>query len=133
MHRADGGSTGFAWKALTGIMLVNGTLGVLAPRFLIRRLGVKPELQPGMVYVFRMFGIRTVFIAVAMVIRPDDRERLLREGIVVHATDAGAALAAALLGQLPSRPALMVAGVSTLNTCLAVSGVRAAAAARVRP
>jgi hypothetical protein len=115
----------FAWKALVGIMLVNGCLGVFAPRVLIRGLGVKPELQPGMMYVLRMFGVRTLFIAIDLVRLPGDRERSLREGVVVHATDAGAALAAAALGQLPVRPALMVTGLSTLNTILALVGARA--------
>jgi hypothetical protein len=113
-----------AWKALAGIMLVNGTLGVLAPRFLIRSLGVKPELEPAMIYVFRMFGIRTVLIAVDLVRLPDQRGRSLREGIVVHATDAGAALTAAALGQLPGRRGLLVASISVVNTALAILGAR---------
>ena len=43
----------------------------------------------------------------------------------MHATDAGAAFTAGLLGQLPVRPALMVTGLSTLNTILAIVGARA--------
>jgi hypothetical protein len=116
---------GFAWKALACIMLVNGSLGVFAPRVLIRGLGVKPEQQPAMLYVLRMFGIRTLFIAIDLFRLPDDRERSLREGVAVHATDAGAALTAALLGQLPARPALMVTALSTVNTILAIAGARA--------
>ena len=96
-------------------MFVNGSLGILAPRFLIRSLGVKPDLEPGMIYVFRMFGIRTLFIAIDLVRRPDERQRSMREGIIVHATDASVALTAAMLGQLPARPAIMVAGLSTLK------------------
>ncbi len=120
------GSVGeFAWKALAGIMLINGTLGVFAPRVLIRGLGVRPELQPGMMYVFRMFGVRTLFIAIDLFRLPGDRGRSLKEGIAVHATDASAALTAALLGQIPARPALMVTALSTVNTILAVVGARA--------
>lgn len=114
-----------AWKALACIMLVNGSLGVFAPRVLIRGLGVKPEQQPAMLYVLRMFGVRTLFIAIDLFRLPDDRERSLKEGVVVHATDAGAALTAAALGQLPVRPALLVTGLSTLNTILAIVGARA--------
>lgn len=114
-----------AWRALAAIMFANGTLAVVAPRFLVRRLGVDPSRQAGMLYVFRMFGIRTVFLAVDLVRLPDHRPRSLREGIVVHSTDASAAVVAGLLGQLPLRPALMVAGISTLNTILAVTGARA--------
>ncbi|HKB32296.1 MAG TPA: hypothetical protein VKF16_00360 [Candidatus Dormibacteraeota bacterium] len=114
-----------AWKSLAGIMLVNGTLGVVAPRFLIRRLGVRPELEPGMIYVFRMFGVRTLFIAVDLFRRPQQRGRLLREGVAVHGIDTGAALTAAALGQLPWRHGLLVAGISFTNTVLAVVGARA--------
>ena len=122
--QAGNGLGHLAWKALAGIMFVNGSLGILAPRFLIRSLGVKPDLEPGMIYVFRMFGIRTLFIAIDLVRRPDERQRSMREGIIVHATDASVALTAAMLGQLPARPAIMVAGLSTLNTLLAVVGAR---------
>lgn len=121
-----------AWKALAGIMFVNGTLGTLAPRLLIRSLGVKGEAQPGMIYVFRMFGIRTLLIAIDLFRFPEQRERSLREGIVVHATDATAALNAALLGQIPFRPALMVTALSTVNTILAVLGARAQRGGRRR-
>lgn len=114
-----------AWKALAGIMLVNGTLGVFAPRFLIRSLGIKPEIEPGMIYVFRMFGIRTLFIVVDLFRLPNQRGRSLREGVVVHGIDTTAALAGAALGQLPWRQGLMVAGVSLVNTALATAGARA--------
>lgn len=106
-------------------MLVNGTLGVLAPRFLIRGLGIKPEIEPGMIYVFRMFGIRTLFLAVDLFRLPDQRGRSLREGVLVHGTDMTAALAGAALGQLPWRQGLMVTGVSLVNTALAIAGARA--------
>jgi len=127
MRRSDrvGAAGEFAWKSLACIMLVNGSLGVFAPRVLIRGLGVKPEQQPALTYVLRMFGVRTLFIAIDLFRLPDDRERSLREGVAVHATDAGAALAAALLGQLPARPALLVTGLSTVNTILAIVGARA--------
>jgi len=115
----------FAWKALAGIMLVNGTLGVFAPRFLIRQLGIKPEVEPGMIYVFRMFGIRTIFLAVDLFRFPSQRGRSLREGILVHGTDMTAALTGTALGQLPWRKGLIVSGVSLLNTALAIAGARA--------
>ncbi len=115
----------FAWKALAGIMLVNGTLGVFAPRFLVRQLGIKPEVEPGMIYVFRMFGIRTIFLAVDLFRFPSQRGRSLREGILVHGTDMTAALTGTALGQLPWRKGLIVSGVSLLNTALAIAGARA--------
>ena len=115
----------FAWKALAGIMLVNGTLGVFAPRFLIRQLGIKPEIEPGMIYVFRMFGVRTILLAVVLFRFPSQRGRSLREGILVHSSDMTAAHTGTALGQLPWRQGLMVTGVSLINTALAIAGARA--------
>ena len=106
-------------------MLVNGSLAVFAPRVLIRRLGIRPEIEPGMIYVFRMFGIRTIYLAVDLFRVPEQRGRSLREGVIVHSTDMTAALAGAALGQLPWPQGLMVAGVSFVNTMLAMAGARA--------
>jgi len=123
-------TAGAFWKALALIMLVNGTLGLAAPRFLIRQVGADPDAESGMIYVLRMFGIRTLFIAIDLFRLPAQREQSLREGVVVHATDAGAAFTAAMLGQLPLRPALMATSISVVNTALAVLGVRAYARGR---
>src|SRR5215472_1134304 len=115
---------GFAWKALAAIMLTNGSLALFAPRWLMGTLGVRAETQPAAIYVLRMFGIRTVLVAADLCLEPRRRRRALREGILMHATDAGAALVAAALGELPFREGLMAAGISTLNTALCVAGSR---------
>jgi hypothetical protein len=115
---------GVAWKALAAIMLTNGTLALLAPRWLAGRLGVRAADQPATIYVLRMFGIRTVLVAADLCTQPRRRRRALRQGILMHATDAGAALAAAALGELPVREGLMAAGISTLNTALCLAGSR---------
>src|SRR3712207_7487934 len=44
--------------ALAGIRLFNGTAALLAPAWLTRRLGVDPDTNPAVIYVFRLFGIR---------------------------------------------------------------------------
>src|SRR5258708_31284462 len=72
-----------------------------------------------MIYIFRMFGVRDLIIAVDLFRRPQQRGRLLREGVAVHGIDTGAALTAAALGQLPWRHGLLVAGISFTNTVLA--------------
>jgi hypothetical protein len=113
-----------AWKALATIRLVNGVLALLAPRWLARRLGVRPELQPAIVYPFRMFGIRTILIGADLFLEPDARPRSLRQGVVIHASDTTAALVAGLMGQLPVRSALMSASISSVNTALAVYAAR---------
>jgi hypothetical protein len=117
-------SPDLAWQALAAIMLINGTLAVLAPRWLARRLGVQPETQPATLYVLRMFGIRTVLVAADLCLVPDRRRRALREGVLMHSTDAAAALVAAALGQLPVRAGLMAGAISTVNTALSLAGAR---------
>src|SRR5690348_14009069 len=52
----------YARVLLASIRLLNGGLALLAPGFLARQVGVNPESNPGITYVFRMFGIRTVLI-----------------------------------------------------------------------
>jgi len=115
---------GFAWKALAAIMLTNGTLALLAPRWLAGRLGVRAESQPAAIYVLRMFGIRTVLVAADLCMEPRRRRRALKEGILMHSTDAAAALVAASLGELPVREGLMAAGISTVNLALCLAGSR---------
>jgi hypothetical protein len=115
---------GLAWKALAAIMLTNGSLALLAPRWLAGRLGVRADEQPATVYVLRMFGIRTVLVAADLCLEPRRRRRALREGILMHSSDAAAALVAAAFGQLPAGAGLMAAGISAVNTALSVAGSR---------
>lgn len=110
----------YAWKTLATIRLVNGGLALFAPRWLARRLGVRPELQPAMIYALRMFGIRTLLIGADLFLEPQARHRALREGIVIHASDTASALIAGVFGQLPVRSALMSGSISTVNTALAI-------------
>jgi hypothetical protein len=114
----------YAWKALATIRLVNGGLALLAPRWLARRLGVRPELQPAIIYPLRMFGIRTILIGADLFLEPRSRRRALRQGIIIHASDTATALIAGVFGQLPIRSALMSGTISTVNTVLAVYGAR---------
>ena len=110
----------FAWRALAVIRLVNGIVALFAPAWLARRLNVDPDKQPAMLYVFRMFGIRTVFIGADLWLNPEGRARALRQGIVIHGSDTTAALIAFIFGQLPVRSALTAVAISSVNTALAV-------------
>jgi len=115
---------GFAWKALAAIMLTNGSLALLAPRWMMGTLGVRAETQPAAIYALRMFGIRTVLVAADLCLEPRRRRRALREGILMHSTDGAAALVAAALGELPVRQGLMAAGISGVNLALCLAGSR---------
>jgi hypothetical protein len=113
---------GFAWKALAAIMLTNGSLALLAPRWLAGQLGVRAEVQPAMLYALRLFGIRTVVVAADLCLEPRRRRRALREGVLMHSTDAAAALVAVAMGQLPVRAGVTVGAISTVNTLLCLAG-----------
>jgi hypothetical protein len=106
--------------ALAAIRLLNGVLALLVPGFLAKQVGVDPEMNPGMSYVFRMFGIRTVLIGADLLTQDGERRReALNRAVLIHASDTLAAFLATLSGQFPKKGRLIV-GISALNTALAV-------------
>ncbi|GGU93878.1 hypothetical protein GCM10010211_70960 [Streptomyces albospinus] len=105
--------------SLAGIRLVNGASALLTPRVMARRLGADPE-QPALVYVLRMFGVRTVVIG-AQLLCPtdaDELDRMLRTGTLLHASDALAAACAGRNALLPRRMATVATVISTVNVAL---------------
>ena len=114
-----------ARKTLAGVRLLNGSLGLLAPQVLLRRLGSDPEVDPSGVYPFRMFGIRTILLgADLLLLQGEDRRRAARLAVLIHASDTVSAAAAGLQGYLPKRVAVMTTAISGLNTALAVVATR---------
>ncbi|MEV8524398.1 MULTISPECIES: hypothetical protein [unclassified Streptomyces] len=105
--------------SLAGIRLVNGAAALLAPRVMARRLGADPE-QPALIYVLRMFGVRTVVIGAQLLCPADADElvRALRTGTLIHASDALAAAGAGRAGLLPCRMAVATTVISTVNVAL---------------
>jgi hypothetical protein len=102
---------------LAGIRVVNGAAGLFAPRFLLRNLGVDPDANPAALYAFRMFGVRTVIIGVQLLLPEGPlRRQALSTAPIIHASD----VAAATLAGLPARGARTAAGISVVNTILAV-------------
>jgi Animal haem peroxidase len=106
---------------LAAVRLTNGALALFLPRLLARRLGVNPDANPAILYVLRMFGIRTLFLG-ADLLRPGGERRVeaLRQAVVIHASDTLAAALAALSGRLPPGSGALITGISALNTALAV-------------
>ncbi len=114
-----------ARKVLAGIRLLNGTLGLVAPKVLLRRLGTDPDVDRSGVYPFRMFGIRTILIgADLLLLTGDDRRRAAQVAVVIHACDTASAVSAGVQGCLPRRAAVMTTAISGLNTALAVIATR---------
>jgi hypothetical protein len=110
-----------AHLALAAIRGVNGALALVAPKALAARVGVDADQSPGILYFERMFGIRTVLIALELVTGDRARtERALRVGRVIHAVDATGAALAGASGNLQRRPAVMTTAISLVNLALAI-------------
>jgi hypothetical protein len=105
--------------ALATIRLVNGTMALLTPEKMIRRLGADPDVDRVAVYPLRMFGIRTVVLGVQLLVDEPTRQTS-GIGVVIHAADAASAIMAGLRRQLPARVAVVAAGISLTNTALAL-------------
>lgn len=104
---------------LAAIRMVNGCLALFAPQSLAKRLDVEALESTGLLYFQRMFGIRTILIAVDLVVGDDDDlQQALRRGLVIHATDATAAALAGVRGNLAPRPAAMTVAISLVNLLL---------------
>jgi hypothetical protein len=113
-----------ARTALAVVRIVNGTLGLLAPHVLLRRLGTDREDRSG-AYPFRLFGIRTVLIG-ADLLWPGEgqRRRVVRTAVLIHASDTVAAATAGIRGELPRRAAVVTTVLSATNTALAIVAAR---------
>jgi hypothetical protein len=105
--------------ALASIRLINGTLALLAPATLLRRLGADPEVNKVAIYPIRMFGVRTIVLGVQLLL-DDPSPQTDKFGVVIHATDAASAIMAGLRRQLPARVAVVTSGISLTNTALAL-------------
>jgi hypothetical protein len=114
-----------ARKVLAGVRIFNGTAGLLAPEFLLRRLGADLRHDRSGVYPFRMFGIRTILIgADLLILSGEQRRRAAQLAVLIHATDTAAAATAGLRGDLPRKAALLTTLISAGNTVLAVIATR---------
>ncbi len=110
-----------AHLALAAIRFVNGMLALFVPHQLAHRLDVDADKSPALLYFQRMFGIRTILIALDLVTGSEaDRARALRRSPIIHACDATGAALAGARGNLAPRPARMTVGISLVNLLLAL-------------
>ncbi len=106
---------------LAAFRFVNGALALLAPHSLAHRLDVDADKSPALLYFQRMFGIRTILIALDLVTGDEDElRRALRRAPVIHAADATGAALAGVRGNLAPRPARMTVAISLVNLLLAL-------------
>jgi hypothetical protein len=109
---------------LACIRLLNGGAALLVPGFLARQIGVDPDANPGITYVFRMFGIRTVLIGIELLVQDGEQRReAVRRGILIHASDTLAAYLATLSGAFP-RQGRAIVFISATNAVLAIVASR---------
>lgn len=114
-----------ARQMLAVVRIVNGALALLAPKFLLRRLGTDAEQDPSAIYPFRMFGIRTVLIgADLLLLTGEESRRASRIAVVIHATDTANAATCLVKGYLPRKAGIMSTLISAGNTVLAVLATR---------
>jgi hypothetical protein len=108
--------------ALGLVRLANGLLALLAPAFMLRALGSSQAGSPPATYILRMFGIRTVFLGLDLLVAtPAHRRAALQRAPIIHATDALAALTAGITRQLPLKSAATTVAISSVNLALAVA------------
>ncbi len=105
---------------LAFIRLLFGGAALVVPGFLARQIGVDVDANPGVSYVFRMFGIRTVLIGFDLLVRRgEQRSEALRNAVLIHASDTLAAYLATTSGQFPKQ-ARKIVWISAFNTALAI-------------
>ena len=110
----------YARVLLACIRLLNGALALLTPAFLARQIGVDPDATPGVLYVFRMFGVRTVLLGAELLVQTGERRsEALHRAVLIHASDTLAAFLATQSSHFP-RKSRTIVWISALNTLLAV-------------
>ena len=99
--------------------MFNGAGALVAPGAFVKRLGSEPD-DGAAVHALRMFGIRTVLIALDLVSKdPAVRRHALRVALLIHASDTVSAARAGLSGQLPRKSAVVTTAISAGNVVLA--------------
>ena len=109
---------------LGAIRFVSGSIGLLAPALIIRRLGDDdPAGNPAATYGLRLFGVRTVLLGADLLrLRGRDLDRAVRAAPLIHASDTATVLALRQSRQLSpelARPLLLISGTNTALALIA--------------
>jgi len=107
--------------SLALLRLLFGSLALLVPRRLIRRIEGPEANSPAAIYAFRMFGIRTVLLGRQLLVTDgNDLAKALAEAPIIHGTDTATATLLTVTGQVPRRTGAMLMAVSGANTALSL-------------
>ena len=109
--------------ALALIRLANGTIALVQPRIITQRFASPDQADPPQVavYALRMFGIRTVLIALDL-LRPDGpaRRHAVAAAPLIHASDTAAAILVSRSGTVPRSTGRLIVTISAVNTLLSL-------------
>jgi hypothetical protein len=115
------GASSLARTALGLIRILNGALGLFAPRVLIGRIDDRQPPSAAAVYAFRLFGVRTILIGRDLLVRRGEAlDRALEAAPLIHASDTVTAALITVTGQVDRRRGGTLIGISALNTVLAL-------------
>ncbi|MGE0227549.1 MAG: hypothetical protein AB7I38_02940 [Dehalococcoidia bacterium] len=109
--------------ALALIRLVNGTIALVQPRIITGRFAAPGEAEPPQVavYALRMFGIRTVLIALDLLRRDGpSRRHAVAAAPLIHASDTATAILVARSGLVPQSTGRLIVTISAINTLLSL-------------
>lgn len=113
-----------AVRALGGVRLLTGGLGLVAPTVLARRLDPDRPPSPAAIYAFRLFGVRTVLLGFDLLVRRDEElQRAVRQGVVIHSSDVVTAATLGVTRQVSPRTAILTTLISATNVALAVAAL----------
>jgi len=106
---------------LASIRLLNGLIALGMPRLITEQLRPVPDEQPATQYVLRMFGIRTILLAIDL-LRPAGpvRDHAIRVAPIIHLADTIAATLAAGSQPIPARAGRTIMTISAVNTLLSL-------------
>jgi hypothetical protein len=106
---------------LASIRLLNGSIALCLPGLITRQLRPVPEEQPATQYALRMFGIRTILLAIEL-LRPAGpvRDYAIRTAPIIHAADTIAATLATRSRSIPARAGRVIITISAINTLLSL-------------
>lgn len=111
-----------ARQLLAGIRLMNGVVALVRPQLITGRLGPAPDKQPVTEYALRMFGIRTILLALDLLRPPGPvRDHAIRVAPIIHASDTLAATLAAGARTIPARAGRTIIAISAVNTLLSLA------------
>jgi hypothetical protein len=106
--------------------LVNGSLALAVPSKLVKTFGEDPADNGPALYALRLFGVRTVVLALQLLLADDaSLPTHLKYAVWIHGSDTASALTAGVRHELPARAAATGTLLSSLNTLFAVTARRA--------